>query len=195
MTAACGRTVSGTGGSTSSTATSTTTTSTTGTSSIVTGSTGTGLTPCGAEMCSSSQFCNDTSGACGKGPASALHCVDKGTVCGDGQFVCGCDGKIYMSDGCAALAGVGVDVTNMCGASPVGFFCGGYACPGSNFYCQEIAHPDQPGVATTYGCTALPAACNGVASCACLDDCGSGPQPPMCTIDTQGNATQHCSTG
>jgi len=150
---------------------------------------------CGTEMCGPGAFCDDNSGGCGKGPASALHCVMKGNVCSDGQFVCGCDGMVYMSEGCATLAGVGVDANNKCPAPPTGFFCGGTACELTGTYCQEIAHPDQPGVATTYGCLPLPAACNGKASCACLDNCGSGPQPPMCTFDGAGNATQHCSTG
>jgi hypothetical protein len=197
LTACNGNVIVGSGGSAATTTSTTAPHTTTGVTSTTTAtSTGTtSTTVCGLEMCDSTQACIDNSGACGKGPASALHCVTKGNLCSDGQAVCGCDGNVYMSQGCALLAGIGVDASNKCAAPPSGFFCGGVACLSSSFYCLETAHPDQPGVATTYECMQLPAACNGAASCGCLPNCGSGPQPQTCTIDASGDATQHCFTG
>jgi hypothetical protein len=153
-------------------------------------------TPCGTKTCGADEFCKDISGTCGGGFSAQLSCVKIGTACSDGEQVCGCDGTIYMSEGCATLSKVNVDFGGKC-AVPAGMFsCGAKYCSIGSQFCRDSTDPAaNGGELTTYSCEALPASCAGAASCACLPMCDGGSGPMSCTLDAAGNATLHCTTG
>ena len=153
-------------------------------------------TPCGTAMCAADEFCRDISGACGGGFSAQLSCIKVGTACSDGEQVCGCDGTIYMSEGCATLSRVNIDSAGQCAVPAGTFACGAKFCNIGSQYCLDSTDPAaNGGELATYSCEALPAACSATASCACLPMCDGGSGPMSCTLDAAGNASLHCTKG
>ena len=150
---------------------------------------------CGAKTCGVGEFCKDLSGKCGAGPSDQKSCVTIGTACSDGDQVCGCDGTIYMSEGCSNLSSVSVDVASKCATPTAMFPCGATYCASGGQLCRETTQPTMQGEVTLYACEALPAACMGTASCACVPTCEGAQAPNECTLDAAGNATLHCTIG
>ncbi len=153
-------------------------------------------TPCGTKTCAADEFCRDISGTCGSGFSDQLICMKKGTACSDGDQVCGCDGTVYMSEGCATLSGVNVDNNGKCKAPSGTFACGEKFCEVGSQFCRESFDPSKGGGEGTssYSCEPAPASCAGKPSCACIPTCGTMTAPMTCTADTTGNPTLHCST-
>jgi len=164
-------------------------------------------TPCGCPTCASGDA-SDGSGAgaaCGAASdptcASGTHCEWSDKLCGSrshgacvsfpggvacsvsAEPVCGCDGKNYASPCEAARAGVDISSNASC-PEPAGLFrCGWSYCQHNVQYC----HAQVGGAVTnpgSYACDALPAACGGVPSCACVTGSAT-----ICTTNNNGDVT------
>ena len=100
--------------------------------------------------------------------------------------MCGCDGKNYASPCEAARAGMDISSNASC-PEPTGLFrCGWGYCQHNVQYC----HAQVGGAITnpgSYVCYALPAACGGVPSCACV--AGSATISTICNTNANGDVT------
>jgi hypothetical protein len=138
----------------------------------------------GDPPCAEGTYCDFPDNRCGTGVPGACATIPRGVLCAIAPApVCGCDGKNYPGECQARQASADVSSTATC-APPAGMFRCGWS------YCQEGAEycSAQVGGAVTnpgsYTCKALPAACNGVASCDCV--VGTG---PLCSTSAQGDVT------
>jgi hypothetical protein len=141
-------------------------------------------TPCApADFCSfQAKTCGagDVGGTCGPRPSSCPNVLNP---------TCGCDGKVYDNECLAQKAGVDADNNGVCTAPPGGFACGAHFCSLSDHYCEEDGSHMPSIIPSSYSCLPLPAACGGVASCACLSKvmCGA-----MCTQTPDGGYRVLC---
>jgi len=142
---------------------------------------------CGATndpACASGTHCEWSDKLCGTRTRGACVSFPGGALCAiSAEPVCGCDGKNYPSPCEAARNGVDVSSNAIC-PQPTGLFrCGWSYCQHGVQYC----HAQVGGAITnpgSYACTALPAACGGVPSCACVAG-----NATICTTDTNGDVT------
>ncbi len=128
--------------------------------------------PCSGATCLPDEFCDWSYDWCTeKQIGTEGACRSRMTSC-SATPVCACDGHVYETE-CAAYA-AGVDIAgatpggNRCWASemPPGTFpCGPWYCEASTSYCY-YGQGDRGDRSAE--CRSLPAACNGVGSCACL---------------------------
>ncbi|MFT3765414.1 MAG: hypothetical protein QM820_07865 [Minicystis sp.] len=130
--------------------------------------------PCGLDGCPDNQFCDYDYQWCGTpgfGEEGAF-CKDRSADCKADIPVCGCDGKLYESQCAAQAAGtdiggghVGVELCDHALTPQGRFACGPWFCDAATTYCKYI-EGDQGD--RWMSCEPLPAACNGVGSCACI---------------------------
>jgi hypothetical protein len=142
---------------------------------------GTGQAPCPA-----TQYCDYADNVCGVSDTGA--CMPRPDVCPAvfGAPVCGCDGQVYASACTAARGGTDLNARGTCPPSAGRFDCGYDQCQIASEYCH---HERKATGGDTYACAALPAACAGTPSCACLksEACGT-----MCTGDPATGLTLTC---
>jgi hypothetical protein len=102
--------------------------------------------------------------------------------------VCGCDGSVYSNACLAAAAGTDISDLGGCTAPAGTFACGPRFCMHGTQFCESRTGGavQNPG---GYGCIAVPAACNGTPTCACVQpasSCGN------CTMSNSGDITTAC---
>jgi hypothetical protein len=106
--------------------------------------------------------CKVTTGQCQATPEAC----DAG-----GSGACGCDGQYYLNECEANAQRVGVNALGGCEPTQDTFQCGSVACASASQFCSvqynDVLGPDEP--LLTANCVDLPQACNGVASCECLN--------------------------
>jgi hypothetical protein len=141
---------------------------------------------CGATndpACPGGTYCEWSDNMCGARNEGACTAIPRAVMCAISPApVCGCDGQNYAGQCEAAKAGVDVSSNATC-PEPTGMFrCGWSYCKHGAEYCyaQVGGAVTNPG---SYTCTALPAACNGVASCACVTNSS------FCTTNANGDVT------
>jgi hypothetical protein len=195
LSTGCGTEIStsgstGTGGSTSTATAATSTGSAPGTS----GSGAGGGAICGGisgTLCAATEFCDFPDNTCGSADGQGV-CTKRPEVC-DTSYTptCGCDGKIYA--GLCAASGAGQDISDLGGCpAPVGMFgCGAAFCDPKTQYCQAQLS-DVGSEPSTYACVALPAACGGGGTCACLTNAPCG---QTCAVTTDGGLKVSCPGG
>lgn len=105
--------------------------------------------------------------------------------------VCGCDGKVYVNACDAGNSGVDTVLGGFCTMPADTFKCGDHFCDLATTYCRKSLS-DIGGVADTYQCQPLPAACAAATSCTCLagEACGSS-----CAKGADGGFTLTCPGG
>jgi len=134
--------------------------------------------------CASGTHCEWSDKLCGSRTHGACVSFPGGVTCGiSAAPVCGCDGKNYPSPCEAARAGVDISSNTSC-PEPTGLFrCGWSYCEHNLQYChaQVGGAITNPGI---YACNALPAACGGVPSCACV-----AASPMICSTNANGDVT------
>jgi hypothetical protein len=142
--------------------------------------------PCGGLegiRCVAGGYCQMPYNTC-DGPEMGV-CHDLGLCDSTSTPVCGCDGEIY--DGYCLAAVVGADELGRCTPREGTFACGSGFCDLATEYCIVAYFAETPDL-PRHGCEALPAACNGTASCDCLDDivCTDSQQIATCTDESPG---------
>jgi len=142
---------------------------------------------CGAATdppCAGLTYCEWSDNLCGARTHGACATIPRGVLCVISSApACGCDGKNYPGECEAAKAGVDVSSNADCPAPAGRFRCGWSYCQHDAQFCsaQVGGAISNPG---NYTCTPLPAACNGVSSCAC----GTGGST-MCSANAEGDVT------
>ena len=90
------------------------------------------------------------------------RCTPRPVGCGDGPFVCLCDGTV-TDLGCPGLEGSDIDAGGECNLPVEQFACGANVCQVGVNYCQIV--PDDTGGLPSTSCGFLPLDCT---ECACL---------------------------
>lgn len=147
----------------------------------------------GHPACPADQYCDFPDNRCGVADAAG-RCTPRPTFCPSllvPELTCGCDRTVYSSACDATLAGADLDESGACDLTPGTFACGYRQCSGSNEFCQR-AGSDVGGEPDGFACRALPAGCQGTASCGCLagEPCGD-----RCTGDAASGVTLTCLGG
>lgn len=143
----------------------------------------------GGSACAATEYCDFPDNRCGAADGSGV-CRPRPATCPDlVDPRCACDGMIY-GNGCEAAA-AGQDTNDLGGCTPPEgrFECGSLTCTTSE-YCTVVT--DDTGMANTYSCAMLPAACSDDAACACV---ASVPCGDLCDADEDGNLTVTCPGG
>ncbi len=137
----------------------------------------------GDPACSADTYCEWSDNLCGSRTHGACATIPRGVLCAiSAAPVCGCDGNNYPGACEASQAGVDVSSNASC-PEPAGMFrCGWSYCQHDVDYChaQVGGAVSNPG---NYVCDPLPAACNGVSSCACVTG------GTTCAANAQGDVT------
>ena len=123
--------------------------------------------PCGAITCAATQFCDWAGNTCaGLEPMGTCRARPQGCTTAI-DTVCGCDGAVYSNPCAASAAGADISEAGGCSAPAGTFACGPRFCMKGMQFCERRPS-GMTGVAGTYTCKALPAACGATPACACL---------------------------
>lgn len=151
-----------------------------------------GLEECifGGPSCGPERYCDFPRGSCGADDARGV-CRERPVDCPDVDIpTCGCDGVVH-GNGCEAHA-AGTDESDVGGCEApdeTSFSCGRIFCQDTSF-CRRLG--DDTGMADSFECPELPAACDDEPDCECLDGAGCG---DACSADEAGNLTVVCFGG
>jgi len=143
--------------------------------------------PCGAITCAATQFCDWAGNTCaGLEPMGTCRARPQGCTTAI-DTVCGCDGAVYSNPCAASAAGADISEAGGCSAPAGTFACGPRFCMKGMQFCERRPS-GMTGVAGTYTCKALPAACGATPACACL----SAVSCAACVLSAAGDLTTAC---